>query len=72
MYTLYYAPTNPKNGKLPVYARITFNGTCWELALKEYLSPADWNSGKGIARPKNSALKQFNSYLEEVRGKLAQ
>lgn len=35
------------------------------------LSPADWNSGKGIARPKNSALKQFNSYLEEVRGKLA-
>ena len=61
----------PQLGKLPVYARITVNGTRCELALKEYLSPTDWNSGKGIAQPKNKALKQFNSYLEEVRGKLA-
>jgi hypothetical protein len=38
-----------------------------QLALKEYLSPGDWNAGKGMAMPKNKALKQFNSYLEEVR-----
>jgi site-specific recombinase XerD len=59
------------NGKSPVYARITVNGTRCELALKEYLSPGDWNSGKGKAWPKTNTLKQFNSYLEEVRGKLA-
>ncbi|SEP49443.1 phage integrase SAM-like domain and Arm DNA-binding domain-containing protein [Niastella yeongjuensis] len=59
------------NGKSPVYARITVNGTRCELALKEYLSPNDWNSGYGKAWPKNNALKKFNSYLEEVRGKLA-
>lgn len=61
----------PQQGKLPVYANITVNGTRCELVLKEYLSPADWNSGKGNAHPKNKTLKQFNSYLEEVRGKLA-
>lgn len=60
-----------QNGKSAVYARITINGTRCELALKEYLSPADWNVGKGMAVPKNRAFKQFNSYLEEVRGKLA-
>lgn len=60
-----------QNGKSAVYARITVNGTRCELALKEYLSPGDWNAGKGMALPKNKALKQFNSYLEEVRGKLA-
>jgi len=60
-----------QNGKSAVYARITINGTRCELALKEYLLPADWNVGKGMAVPRNKALKQFNSYLEEVRGKLA-
>jgi hypothetical protein len=40
------------NGKSPVYARITINGTRCELALKEYLYPADWNAGKGMAIPK--------------------
>lgn len=59
------------NGKSPVYARITVNGTRCELALKEYLSHNDWNSGNGKAWPQNNALKKFNSYLEEVRGKLA-
>ena len=59
------------NGKSPVYARITVNGTRCELALKEYLSPTDWNFGNGKAWPKNNALKKFNSYLEEVREKLA-
>jgi hypothetical protein len=39
--------------------------------LNEEVAPADWNSVKRIAQPKNKALKQFNSYLEEVRGKLA-
>ncbi|THU32539.1 site-specific integrase [Niastella caeni] len=60
-----------QDGKSAVYARITVNGSRCELALKEYLSPADWNVGKGMAAPKNKSLKQFNSYLEEVRGKLA-
>jgi hypothetical protein len=58
-------------GKHPVYARITVNKTRCELSLKHNLHKNDWNEIKGIAKPKNEELKQFNSYLEEVRGKFA-
>ena len=60
-----------QNGKRPVYARITVNRTRCELSLKHYLYKSDWNEIKGIAKPKNEELKQLNSYLEEIRGKLA-
>lgn len=60
-----------RNGLSPVYARITVNGTRCEMAIKHYLSPNDWDIGKGMAKPKSQELKQFNAYLEEVRGKLA-
>src|SRR5882672_12315117 len=60
-----------QNGKHPIYARITVNKTRCELSLKYYLHKNDWNEIKGIAKAKNEELKQLNSYLEEVRGKLA-
>jgi hypothetical protein len=60
-----------QNDKFPVYARITVNKTRCELALKQYLNPNDWNQGKGMCKPKNEELKQFNSYLEQVRAKFA-
>src|SRR5690349_4588845 len=59
-----------QNGKHPIYARITVNKTRCELSLKHYLLKKDWNEIKGIAKPKNDELKQLNSYLEEIRGKL--
>ena len=60
-----------RRGLSPVYARIIVNGTRCELALKHYLSTNDWDIGKGRAKPQSPKLKQFNAYLEEVRGKLA-
>jgi site-specific recombinase XerD len=62
--------TRERNGKQPIYARITVNKTRCELSLKQFLHKKDWNDAKGIARPMNEELKQLNSYLEEVRGKL--
>ncbi len=62
--------TREQNGKQPIYARITVNKTRCELSLKHHLHKNDWNEIKGIAKPKNKELKQLNSYLEEVRGKL--
>jgi site-specific recombinase XerD len=59
-----------QNGKLPLYARIVINKTRCELSLKHSLHKNDWNEIKGIAKPKNEELKQLNSFLEEVRGKL--
>jgi integrase len=53
-----------------IYVRIVVNGTRCELALKQTIDKKDWNTDKGAARPKSPALKQLNSYLEEVRAKL--
>ncbi len=59
------------DGKQPLYARITVNKTRCELSLKYCLHKKDWNDARGIAKPRNEELKQVNSYLEEIRGKLA-
>src|SRR5689334_1063384 len=59
-----------QNGKHPVFARITVNGTRCEFSLKQFLYKEDWNFGKGAAKPKNDDLRQFNTYLQEVQGKL--
>ena len=58
-------------GKFAIYARIVVNNTRCELSLQEnYVRKEDWNTVKGAAKPINDELKQLNSYLEEVRGKL--
>lgn len=61
---------NGENGKFPVYARITVNGTRCEFSLKQFLHKEDWNFGKGAAKPKNDELREFNTYLQEIQGKL--
>jgi len=58
------------DNKFPVYARIVVNGTRTELSMKNSIGKADWNFGKGEAKPKNPELRAFNSYLQEMQGKL--
>lgn len=58
------------SGKSYLYARITVNGTKCELATKQEVDPNHWNNTRGVAKPKNCELRQLNSLLEEVRGKL--
>lgn len=60
-----------KDGSAPVYTRIVVNGNRIEIALKKWVKVTDWNSSKGMAKPKNDSLKMLNSYLEQVRGTLA-
>ena len=58
------------DNKFPVYARIVVNGTRTEFSMKNSISKADWNFGKGEAKPKNPELRAFNSHLQEMHGKL--
>ncbi len=58
------------DNKFPVYARIVVNGTRTEFSINNSISKADWNFGKGEAKPKNPDLKAFNSYLQEMHGKI--
>jgi hypothetical protein len=60
----------PVNGKFPLYLRIVVNKSRCELALKYYLTKEDWNTGKGVIKPRNEELKKLNNYLEGVRAKL--
>lgn len=59
-----------QKGNCTIFARIVVNKTRSELGLKQAIEKDDWNPGKGAAKPKTPALKQLNSYLEEVRAKL--
>jgi site-specific recombinase XerD len=61
-----------KDGKAPVYARITVNKSRCEISLRKIISPGDWNQARGLAKPKTNDLKLLNSYLEEVRGQLTE
>lgn len=58
------------DGKCPVYVRIIVNKSRVEMAMKKSLPEKDWNDGKGAAKSNTQQLKEFNSFLEEVRSKL--
>jgi site-specific recombinase XerD len=59
-----------QNNRSQVYLRITVNKKRSEVAMSCFLSRDDWNVGKGAAKPKSEKLRQLNTYLEEVRGKV--
>ncbi|HTN19788.1 MAG TPA: site-specific integrase [Pelobium sp.] len=60
-----------KNGSAPVYARISVNGERIEMSLRKSVKVTDWNSAKGLAKPKTVELKNLNNYLEQTRGMLS-
>ena len=67
---LHFVLRPAQKGTHAIYVRIVVNGTRCELGLKQAIEKKNWNIAKGAARPNNSALKQLNNYLEEVRAKI--
>lgn len=59
-----------KNGKVPIYARITVNKSRVDLSIKREVVPEEWNNFRGFAKPKTETQKLLNNYLEEVRSKI--
>ncbi len=60
-----------RQGKLPIYMRITVEGERKELSLKQWIDTGLWNDVKGAAKGNSPEAKQLNFYLERVRGKVA-
>lgn len=60
-----------KNGSAPVYARISVVGKRIEMSLRKLVKVTDWNSVKGLGKPKSVELKTLNNYLEQTRGMLS-
>jgi site-specific recombinase XerD len=56
-----------KNGKAPIYARITVNGDITHFALKQWIDPNSWDIRKGGGKGKAESTKAINNGLEEVR-----
>lgn len=56
-----------KDGKAPIYARITVNGQRISMALKKTVELSSWDAARGHAKGVRGEIKSLNSYLEEVR-----
>jgi integrase len=56
-----------KNGKAPLYAAVTVNKEKAFIALKQQISLAIWDFGKGAAKGTRDESRTVNAYLDEVR-----
>jgi integrase len=55
------------DGKAPIYARITVNGSRIDLSVKRSIDPDNWNANKGMARGSREEVVKLNNYLEQYR-----
>lgn len=60
-----YKATN--DGKVPIYARITVNGSRIDLSVKRSIDQDNWNANKGMARGSREEIVKLNNYLEQYR-----
>ena len=61
-----------KNGKAPLYARITVNGKRAEISLKRKIKIEFWSSAKNKVKGTNQEARIINAYLDQVSSELHQ
>ncbi len=61
-----------KNGRAPVYARITVDGKRTNVSLKKTIAVDNWSPAKGMAKGNSSEIKQLNTYLEQIRSHMVE
>lgn len=61
-----------KNGKAPIYARVTVNAARTDISMKMDIEPDSWSEAKGMAKGTRQELKSLNSYLEQVRARIVE
>jgi site-specific recombinase XerD len=61
-----------KEGKAPVYARITVNTDRILIGLKQWIDPKSWDMRKGAGKGAKEEVKSLNNYLSEVRTELGE
>lgn len=59
-----------KNGKAPLYARITVNGKRAELSLKRKLTISNWDATKNKLKGLSNETKLINNYIKQVNSEL--
>jgi site-specific recombinase XerD len=59
-----------RNGKAPIYCRITVNGKRAQFSLKRSIDPNKWISSSGVAKGNSEEARILNTYLNKVRNEL--
>ncbi len=69
---LFYPKGNDidKNGKVPLYARITVDGARSELSIQRKIDPSKWNSESGSLKGTSAETKDFNRFIDTVKHKI--
>ncbi|MDN5286703.1 MAG: integrase [Mucilaginibacter sp.] len=65
-------PDKLKDGKAPIYARITVNREIIHLGLKQYIEPRSWDVRRGFGKGTRDEVRALNNYLEDVRTEIGQ
>jgi len=58
------------DGTVPIYVRITANGSRSEVSIKRYISKERWNSQKGRVKGSNNDSHMLNKYIDIIRSKI--
>jgi hypothetical protein len=59
-----------KDGKAPIYVRITVDGKRTDVAIKTDIEIDKWNNLKGMAKGKSEEIRSLNTYLDKIRNRL--
>lgn len=59
-----------KDGKLPIYARITVNGERAEFATQDNIEEALWDNNKCRVKGFSKSSKDINSHLDSIKSRL--
>lgn len=71
MSILFYVKSSKasKNGLLPIYQRITINGTRIELSTSKFVEKSKWNTSAGKIKGNSEEARLINSYLDVLLAK---
>lgn len=56
-----------KDGKVPIYARITVDGRRVDISLKRKIDQYNWHADKGMVKGSKDEIKMLQAYLEQYR-----
>ena len=59
-----------RNGKAPIYCKITVNGKRAQFSVKRSIEPSKWIASAGAAKGNSEEARILNSYLNKVRNEL--
>ena len=59
-----------KDGKAPLYVRVTVDGQRTDIALKRKIELGKWSDVKGMAKGRAEDVRALNTFLERIRGRI--